>query len=632
MTEKTASEEKFSFQAEVGQLLNIITHSVYSEKEIFIRELVSNASDACDKVRYQEMTNTDVRDKGVPLEVKLEVDKEKKTIKISDTGIGMSREEIMKNIGSIAHSGSKEFFTKLSEAAQKDVNLIGQFGVGFYSVFMVATDVRVTTLSSAPDAQAWEWRSDGLGSYTLSPSEKTSRGTEIEICLREDDAEYADEDTIKGIIKKHSNFVSYPIMMSGSAVNEVKAIWTQPKSQIKDEEYDEFYRFISDHNDKPLLKLHVSADAPIQFNSILFFPQMSFEALGMGEEEHGISLYTRKILIQNHCKELLPKYLRFVWGMVDSEDIPLNISRETLQENRVVSKISSVLVKKILDQLLKLAEDNKEEYLKIWNAFGKIMREGVTLDYQNRDKLAKLLRFNSSSKDDSEYISLEDYVKGMNDGQKEIYYAGGKNRSSIDGSPHIEIFKKKGIEVLYLFDPIDEFVLSALGTFGEKTIKSIDMKDIEVGKDADVVDKEEDANESLAFKSAFDGLLKKAKEVLGERVSEVKESNRLVDSPCCLLNPDSMTSTHMQKIMQMSNKDFSMSAMVMEFNRQNKLVRNLTDIFKDDPTNQFLDECCRQLYENSLMSEGLTSVDAHESIPRIQRFMEKASETVLSCK
>jgi len=631
MAENKITEEKFEFQAEVGQLLNIITHSVYSEKEVFIRELISNASDACDKARYQEALNTDIQGGGTALEVNINLDKDKKVITISDSGIGMTREELMGNIGSIAHSGSKEFFEKLSEAAKKDVQLIGQFGVGFYSVFMVAKEVVIKTRSYLPDSPAWEWRSDGLGSYTITPSSKEDRGTSIEISLVEDAEEYADENRVKDIIKKHSNFVTYPVLINKIVANEVKAIWTQPKDQLKDEEYEKFYQFISDHNDKPLLKFHISADAPIQFNSILFFPQKTFELLGLGEEDHGLSLYTRKILIQGHCKDLLPKYLRFVWGMVDSEDIPLNISRETLQENRVVSKIRSVLVKKIIDQLLKTAKDNEEEYLKIWNAFGKILREGITTDYQNKDKLAKLLRFTSSGvSSDESIVSLEEYVKRMKDDQKEIYYTGGGNREAIQSSPHLEFFKKKGIEVLYLFDPADEFFLSTLGNFDDKAIKSIDMDDIEATKKPLAGNEEEDKNETLAFKSAFDGLLKKAKEVLKDNVIDVKESHRLTDSPCCLLNQDSTTSAHLQKIMQMSNNDYKVSKMVLEVNKSNKLIRNLTEIFKNNPGDEFLDECCKQLYENSLMSEGLASGNIHKTVPRIQAFMEKASESFLS--
>ncbi len=632
MTEKTATEEKFEFQAEVGQLLNIITHSVYSEKEVFLRELISNASDACNKLQYQEATNKEIQSKGTPLEIRISVDKEKKTITVEDSGIGMTRDELIANIGAIAHSGSKEFFTKLSEAAKKDVELIGQFGIGFYSAFIVAKSVSIKTRSYIPGAKACEWRSDGLGSYTVGEIEKENRGTTIELQLRDDLTEYTDEERLIDIVKKHSNFVSYPVYVGEKIANEVKAIWTQPRDQISDEEYDSFYQFISNRSEKPLSRLHVSADAPIQFTSILFFPQNTFEMLGMPEEEHGLSLYTRKILIQSHCKDLLPKYLRFVWGMLDSEDIPLNISRETLQENRLISKIRSIITKKILDHLIKIAKDDEAKYIEIWKAFGKIIREGVTLDFTNREKIAKLLRFNSSSCEGDSLTSLDAYIERMQDDQKEIYYAGGANKQAITNSPHIEVFNKKKIEVIYLLDPVDEFVLSALGTFSEKPIKSIDMDDIEITKDPIIKPDTEDKDESLAFKSAFDGLLKKAKDVLGDKVTDVKESKRLTESPCCVLNPDTMASSHMQKIMQMSNKDYSIPKVLMEINRNNQLIKNLTNLYQKDPGEEILDECINQLYENCIMPENLTGTESHKTVPRIYMFMNRTLEAILDKK
>lgn len=433
MTEKMKHEEGFEFQAEIKKLLNILSHSLYTHKEVFLRELISNASDALTKIRYYSLTNPDYEGKDLPLEININVDEKSKILTISDTGIGMTKDEIIQNVGTIAKSGSLDFIANLSEQAKKDSNIIGQFGVGFYSVFMVADEVRIRTKSYKKDEPAFEWHSDGTGKYFLNPIEKERRGTDIVVHLKDDEKEYTEKSRIQSIIKKYSNFVSFPIMVCGERANQITAIWKEPKKNITEEQYNEFYKFISNTEDIPLFRLHTSAEAPIQFSSIVYCPSTNYETYGFKKLEHGLQLYSNKILIQSDCKLLLPEYLRFVRGVVDSADIPLNISRETFQDNRIIHKMKSILVKQIITLLQDLAKNEKEKYETFWRQFGRILKEGVHFDFENRDQLSHLLRFNSSTcTDASGLISLKEYIDRMKPEQKEIYYITAVNRETIE--------------------------------------------------------------------------------------------------------------------------------------------------------------------------------------------------------
>lgn len=621
---------KFEFKAETKKLLDILVHSLYTSREIFLRELISNASDALDKIRFESNKGTDVADKDLPLEIKITFDEKKNTITISDTGIGMTRDEMIANIGTIAKSGSEEFLKQISENKEAVNNIIGRFGIGFYSVFMVAKEVIIKTKSYKKDEPAVEWKSDGLGDYEIADlDEKIKRGTTIKIHLKDDAKEFADKYRLEGIIKKHSNFISFPIYLDKDKVNTIAAIWREPKSNLKKEQYDEFYKFLTYDNDEPLETIHTSVDAPIQFNALLFIPKKSYEFWRWNRDDYGLDLYVRRVLIQHQNKDLLPEYLSFVKGVVDSEDLPLNISRETLQENIIFTKISQSVTGNVLSHLTKVAKDTPERYAEFWKEHGKIFKLGY-MDFSNADKYQQLLRFNSSaSKDEKELVSLEDYVGRMKKDQKEIYYALGASREAIDLNPHLEIFKSKGLEVFYLYDPVDEFVVTSIRKHKDFEFKSVDAADLKSLEKFEDVEKKEDQTEKLSKddEKHFDSLLSKMKEILGDRVTEVKESKRLKGSPATLINPDDTMSSTMQKILKMSNQGMALPAQkrLMEVNKDHKLIRNLLSVFKKNPKDQFIVDTTEQLYESALLLEGNLD-DPHKLVNRLNKMLTEASE------
>ncbi|HGY55312.1 MAG TPA: molecular chaperone HtpG [Caldithrix abyssi] len=626
-----AATKSYKFKAEVNKLLDILVHSLYTNKEIFLRELISNSSDALDKIRFQLTSGTDVQDKDLPLEINIDLDKDKKLLVISDTGIGMTQEEIVKNIGTIAKSGSEDFLNKLSEESkEKDIsNIIGRFGVGFYSVFMVAEKVVITSRSYLPDAKPVRWESTGTGSFKVSElDEDIKRGTKIEVYLKEDEKEYAEKYRVESIIKKHSNFIAFPIKINGEKVNTVSAIWREPKSSIKKEQYEEFYKFLTYDTEPPLDTIHISIDAPVQFNSIMFIPQRTFDLFGISKEDIGLDLYVRGVLIQHKNSDLLPEYLGFIKGMVDSPDIPLNISRETLQENRVVMKISQTLVKQVLSYLEKKAKNDPEHYAKFWKAHGKVFKLGYT-DFANLERIAELMRFNSSANDDAEGLtSFAEYVERAKPDQKEIYYLSGPSREAVESDPHLEIFKRKGVEVLYLYEPVDEFVMTGLGSY-KKDYKFVAVEQADLAKLdklEDVTTSEEKVDElSSGEEKVFNKLLDKIKDILGDRVKEVRVSKRLQDSPSCLVSPDGEMTSHMQKIMHIMNKDTSVPQKVFEINKDHKLTRNLLKIYKNNPKDPFIEEAVEQMYESALLLEGYLT-DPHKLVNRINDVLLKSSE------
>ncbi len=621
-------EEGFEFQAEIKKLLNILSHSLYTHKEVFLRELISNASDALTKVRYHALTHPDYEGKELPLEININLDEKNKTVTISDTGIGMTRDEIVQNVGTIAKSGSLEFIANLSEEARKNSNIIGQFGVGFYSVFMVADEVRIRTKSYQNDAQAFEWRSDGSGKYFLTEIDKEKRGTDIIIHLKEEEKEYTDTFKIQSIIKKYSNFVSFPILVSGERANQITAIWKEPKKDIKEEQYNEFYKFITNVEETPLFRHHTSAEAPIQFSSILYCPATNHEMYGYKKLEHGIQLYSNKILIQSDCKMLLPEYLRFLHGVVDSADIPLNISRETFQDNRIIHTMKNILVKQILKLLQEMAKNEKEKYETFWRQHGRIFKEGAHLDFENKEILSQLLRFNSSkcSKAD-DLISLKEYADRMKPEQKEIYYITAASREAIEKSPYLEIFKKKDVEVLYLTDPHDEFILSGIMEFEKKPIRSADQASLDLLKDADkkIVDTTE---EPQGYEETFKHLLKSMRLALAERVADVKESHRLVDSPCCLVNPDGMPSVHVQKLIQMMDKEYKTTKKIMEVNRKHQIIKNLAKMNDNTMHQPLVEKIVNQLCDNALMQDGIV-FEPMTMVTRLNDLMEELTKATL---
>lgn len=627
------SVKKFKFKAEVKQLLDILVHSLYTSREIFLRELISNASDALDKIRFELTKGTSVIDKEIPLEIRISFDEKKNIVTISDTGIGMSADEIISNIGTIAKSGSADFIKSLAENKADANNIIGKFGVGFYSVFMAAKEVVIKSKSFRKDDKPVEWRSDGLGSYELIESnEKMQRGTVIEIHLKDDAKEFADKYRLEGIVKKYSSFISFPIFVGDSRVNTISAIWREPKSAVKKEQYDEFYKFLTFENDEPLSVIHTSIDAPIQFYSLLFIPKKSFEMFRFTREDYGLDLYVRKVLIQHKSKDILPEYLGFVRGVVDSEDLPLNISRETLQENIIFTKISQAVTSQVLSHLLKTAKDDAENYKVFWKEHGRYFKLGYT-DFANQEKFLQLLRFNSSASENADDLSsLDDYVSRIKEGQKEIYYASGSSREAIDLDPHLEIFRSKGIEVLYLYDPIDEFVISSIGKFKEKEFKSVDSVELKaLDKFKDIKEREKAEALSKTDEKHFDSLLSKIKEILGDRVTEVKESSRLIDSPACLVNPDDGYSAQMQKLFRLSNQDVGPQKKIFEVNKNNKLIRNLLKIYKSDSRDEYIKDTAEQLYESALLLEG-NLLDPHKLVNRISKMLENSSEWYVKTK
>lgn len=629
-----ATAKKYEFKAEVKKLLDILVHSLYTSREIFLRELISNASDALDKLRFESNRGTTIVDKDLPLEIKITNDEKNKLLIVSDTGIGMNRDELITNIGTIAKSGTEEFLKILSESKADATNLIGKFGIGFYSVFMVAKEVVIKTKSFRPEDEAVQWKSDGLGEYEITTlEEKIPRGTRIEIYLKDDAAEFAEKWRLESIIKKHSNFISYPIYIGNERINTISAIWREPKSSITKEQYNEFYKFLTYDSEEPADVIHKSIDAPIQFNALLFIPKKSSEYFWIDRENYGLDLYVRRVLIQHKNKDLLPEYLSFVKGVVDSEDLPLNISRETLQENIIFNKIASSVTTTVLTYLIEKAKNDREGYNKFWKEHGKVFKLGYT-DFSNKDKYIELLRFNSSKcKDEEELISLEDYVSRKLNNQKEIYYASGVNRNAIDSDPHMEIFKNKNLEVLYLYDPVDELILTSLGKYKEydfKSIETVDTKKLEEFKSVTETKKEVEELSS-DDKKHFSSLLAKMKKILGDKVEDVIESKRLVDSAACLVLKDNELTNTMQKILRITNKNLAPQKKILEVNPDNILIRNLIKIFKSDSNDEFIKTATEQLYDLAQLNDSDLE-DIHSFIKRSSKILEESSSWYIKIK
>ncbi|HEY8932601.1 MAG TPA: molecular chaperone HtpG, partial [Rariglobus sp.] len=546
----TAAPQKFEFQAEIKQLLDIVIHSLYTEKEIFVRELVSNASDAIEKLRHLQITEKDnIADDSIALEVNLTTDDTAKTLTIADAGLGMTRAELIENLGTIAHSGSKAFLKALSEGGQKNSNLIGQFGVGFYSAFMVAKSVKVYSRSWKKDEPAHVWTSDGSGSYEIEEVSDQQRGTKIVIELKDDAHEFATEGRVKEILERYSAFVSFPVNLNGKHINTVQALWLRNKSEITDEEYTAFYKFQSHAYDDPRLRLHFSADAPLQINALLFVPKDNTEKFGMARLEPSVSLYCRKVLIDAKPKELLPEWLRFMKGVVDSEDLPLNISRETMQDRALIEKLNKVITKRFIKFLSEEAKNRADAYNEFYSEFGIFLKEGAALDYTHKDELVKLLRFESSLTEKGKTTSLADYVSRMGADQKEIYFLLGPTRSAIEAGPYLEGFKARNLEVLFCYEPVDEYVMNNVREFDGKKLIAADHADVKLADAPKPPAAEGDLSEADAK-----ALAEWLKTTLGDRVEEVKASDRLVDSPALAVNADKFMSPQMRRMMKAMNK------------------------------------------------------------------------------
>ena len=616
-----STTETHEFQAEVKQLLDIVIHSLYTEREIFLRELVSNAADALEKFRHLQVVEKEVFDPEAPLEIGIQVDDKAHTVTITDAGIGMTREELIENLGTIAHSGSRSFLAELAEAAKKDVNLIGQFGVGFYAAFMVAKRVRVQSRSWRPDAEGWEWSSDAAGGYTLSPCPGLHRGTKITLELKDDAKEYADAERLRQIVKKYSSFVPFPIKIDGETANTVQAIWTRSPKEIKDEEYAEFYKFVANAVDEPRYRLHFTTDAPLAIKALLFVPRDNFERYGFGRLDPGGSLYCQRILIDQHSKTILPEWLRFVKGVIDSEDLPLNISRQALQDNALVAKINKVVTRRFLKFLAERAKEDPEGYNDFFKAFGVFLKEGVVSDFTHREELAPLLRFESSRTEPGGLTSLAEYCERMPDNQKQIYYISAPNREAAENGPYVETFKERDLEIIYTLDPIDDFVFSHLGEFQGKKLVSADRADLELPDTAKEEDKEPAAKDEGLGSSEAGALVGWIKTVLDDRVKEVKESKRLVGSPAIIVNPDGFMTSTMERIMRAAHSDTPLASKKnLEINCRHPLIRGLARLKEEDEP--FARRIVEQIYDNAMIQAGL-AVDPRAMVQRNYAILEK---------
>jgi len=615
------------FQAETKKLLDIVIHSLYTERDIFVRELISNASDALEKFRHESLTAGEVFDSHMPLEITIDLDEEKHTMTITDTGIGMSRHELEANLGTIAHSGSSAFLDGLAEAAKKDVSLIGQFGVGFYAAFMAASTVRVQS-RSWDGSEGHEWTSDGTGSYTISESPGLHRGTRIIMELKDDAHDYAKKWKVENIIKQYSAFVPFPIKLAGETVNTVQALWTRNKSEISEQEYNDFYKFIGTATDEPRYRLHFSADAPLAINALLFVPKENFEVMGFGRVESGVNLYCQRILIDQHSENVLPDWLRFLKGVVDSEDLPLNISRQSLQDNALLAKLRKVITKRFLKYLDEQAQEDPEAYLGFWKTFGVYLKEGLTSDYEFQKELGRLVRFESSRSEAGKPIALAAYVERMKEGQENIYYINGASRAAIEAGPYVEMFTRKDIEILYTLDPIDDFVLSHLGEFDGKKLVSADRADLDLGKEESPEEKEEGEKleEARLEQGARAVLISWLKETLQDKVADVVESKRLVTAPAMIVNPDGYMTTSMERIMAASRREKGQEPMNnkknLEINTASPLMKRLAELQKSDAA--FAAEVAAQIYDNAMIQAGLV-VDPLAMVERNYRILNRVA-------
>ena len=624
----TAVGEPIAFQAEIKQVLDILVHSLYSEPEIFLRELISNASDALNRFKFQKLTTENVLDPEAELGIWIEGDKEAKTLTISDTGIGMTAQEMTNSLGTIAKSGAREFIAALKEQGKKAEDVIGQFGVGFYSVFMVAEAVKVISRSFNPEAEAATWTSTGEGTFTVSKGDKKDRGTRIEIKLKDDYKDFAEDYRLNSAIKAHSDFVEFPIYVrSGEGeekkweqANEQIAIWRKSPRDIEDEKYKSFYQTLTFDYGDPLLRLHINTDVPLQLYSLLYVPSKRDWRMFRSEEDYGLKLYVRKVMIQEKFKDLLPPYLRFMQGVVDSEDLPLNVSRQMVQASPLIKKIKDVLIGRIATELKRLAKDDEANYRKFWKEFGMFLKEGVASDFEHKDKWLELLRFSSSkSQNEDDLISLKNYVERMKEGQDTIYYVTGENFNVVKRSAHLDYFRKHEIEVLFFTDAVDTYMIVGLNEFEGKTFKNVDDADLKLPEE----DSQEASSEETLGEEAFISLKERVKRVLGERVTDVRESKLLSNSPCRLVNPEGGMNTGMQRLQLLMGGEYEVPKKILELNRKSKLIKNLSARLEGNPSDNLLESLIEQLYESALLSEGIHPNPA-EMLPRIEQLMEAA--------
>jgi len=605
---KPLKKRNIKFKAEVNQLLDILTHSLYTHRDIFIRELISNSADALDKARLKDVMGEKIINSELDFEIRITLNQEEKTFTIQDTGIGMTSEEIVQNIGTIARSGTSEFLKQLQDQNKDNINLIGRFGIGFYSVFMAAKKVEITSRSAISKFKACRWISDGAHSFQVEEIDETpNRGSVIKVYLRDDAHEFAEEFTVKNAIEKYSNFVPFPIYVNDEKVNKITAIWREPKSNIKKKSYQEFFKFIAKQNDDPLNWLHFSADVPLQFHSLLFVPKTNLERLGFGQEDEGIHLFVKRVMVDPHAKDILPPYLRFVKGVIESDDLPLNISRETLQENPYLIKIKNSVTAKFLSHLESWAKKDEKAYMEFWNEHGRILKEGYN-DYTHKDQVAALLRYYSSkSSKEDQMISLETYTTRMRENQDDIYFLSGPTQESVEQNPLVEIFRKKDIEVLFCLDPIDEFALPGLIEFKGHKIISADQADLSKLEKIQSTESDKEKSISVEKRKAFEKLARRIKNILGDRIEDASLSERLVGSPAVLVSSSKVMSSQMEKIMQMMNKDAKPLPKILEINPRHSLIKDMLLMYEKNPKDVMLTRIVNSLFSTVSILDGIVN-------------------------
>ncbi len=620
--------EQYPFQAETQELLNILIHSLYTEKEIFLRELISNASDALNRLQFQMLTDDNVRDAGADLEIHIEVDEENKTLKISDTGVGMNRDEIIDGLGTIAKSGAKAFLQAMKDKpdAGSAADIIGQFGVGFYSVFMVAKQVDVASRSYRPEDEAVKWSATGGANYTLEAAEKDLRGTEITIHLKDDEEEFTRAFRIKDIIRRHSDYVAFPIFVGDDEepTNKQQAIWRRNPSEVTDEEYDSFYKMLTMDFAGANHHIHMRADVPMQFYALLFVPSGAQPNMFSPRAEAGLKLYARKVLIEEYNRDLLPEYLAFVQGVVDSEDLPLSVSRESIQATRVMASLKKSITRKVLSELKRMAKKDRDSYLKIFGEFGAYLKQGLVMESEDRGDLEPLMFFQTTHDDDPKtYHSLEDYVERMSENQDEIYYVVADDYNSGSRSPHLDVFRQRGIEVLYFTHPVDAMLPMAMIDFQGHKLVSVDSADLDLGDVGGISEAEETAREALEADSLA-ALTARIKATLGGRVSDVRESKTLVDSPARLVSEDESGSRYMFRINRLLDKDYELPVKALELNPRHPLMHNLSAMIANGGEDGLIDAVVEQVFETALLQDGIHP-DPSSMAERLTLLMQAAT-------
>ncbi len=650
--EKT-SRKQYEFKAEMKQLLHLIVNSLYTNPEVFLRELISNSSDALNKVRFKQVTGEEVQSPRLPTRIKIEVDEKEQTFSIEDTGIGMNFEDLTERLGTVAGSGTMEFIRQLKSQKNKlDGNLIGQFGVGFYSAFMVAEQITVETRHADPEEKAWIWISDGKGTYEIEESGRTERGTRIAFRLKDEHKEYAKVERIKQLIRKYSNFVDYSILVNGEEVNSRGAVWHKNKNEVTEEERNEFYQFISNDFQEPMDHLHLSMEGRINFKALLFVPKKAKPDFFRTENLKSLQLYSNRVFVRENCEELLPEYLRFVEGVVDSEDLPLNVSREVTQYSPVMTKIREVLVNKIFGMIEYWAESEPDKFRTFYDEFGPLIKSGLNSDFANRDRIIELLRFYSTQsveagagksdveteksgagagKSDSgtgnktdektalqDMFSLKSYVERMPDSQKEIYYLSGDSLEELKRDPRLEYFRKKEIEVLLLADPVDAFVVPGIGSYKEKPLKSIEKADLDLEDDPD-----DEKQKDRVSGDALEKLIAVFKEEAGDRVEDVVASRRLVDSAATLTVGKEGMDSHLERMMKMMDQDTVPSKRVLEINPSHRVIRNMSRL-QEAGNDEMVRLMARQLYDGARLIQGELESPG-EFVSRMTRVMEQVS-------